>query len=192
MAREVVLTRGDVTLRPLRRSDEREWLALRHDNQGWLRQWEANTPPGRPAVGASFPAFVRRDRKGWKDGSAFAAVIVVDGALAGRVSINAVQWGAHCGGSIGYWIAENYAGRGIVPTAVALLSEYGFERGLHRLEIALRPENAPSLRVAHKVGFRAEGIREQYLYIDGGWRDHLIFAQTADEPRRGPFWGPAF
>lgn len=191
MARDVVLTRGAVTLRPLRRRDEREWLAVRRDNKEWLRPWEAHTPPGRPEASASFPDYVRRERRRWRDATAFAMVIEVDGALVGRVSVHAIEWGAQCGGSLGYWIASHYAGRGIVPTAVAMLSEYAFGRGIHRLEIALRPQNSASARVAQKLGFRAEGSRAQYLFIDGDWCDHEVFALTAQEPREGPFWSPA-
>lgn len=188
----MVLTRGDVTVRPLRRGDARQWQSLREANRAWLRPWEANTPPGRPIASSSFGALVRHERARWSRGEAFCAVIEVDGRLVGRVTVHAIVWGAQCGGSLGYWIAEPYAGRGIVPTAVALISEYAFGRGLHRLEIALRPENSASLRVAQKLGFRAEGTRARYLFIDGEWRDHDIFALTQDEPREGPFWGPAF
>ncbi|WP_228984865.1 GNAT family N-acetyltransferase, partial [Streptomyces sp. DH12] len=43
------------------------------------------------------------------------------------------------------------------------------------------PENGPSRRVVEKLGFRAEGLRPRYLHIDGAWRDHLVFALTAEE-----------
>ncbi len=61
--------------------------------------------------------------------------------------------------------------------------------GLHRLEIAIRPENAASRRIAEKLGFVEEGMRRSYLYIDGGWRDHVIFFRTLDMPRSGRYWG---
>ncbi|WP_084626476.1 GNAT family N-acetyltransferase [Demequina aurantiaca] len=192
MSREVVLRRGSLTLRPLRRSDEAEWMAVRSKNYAWLRPWEANMPPGRPQVSASFPAYVRRERGRWKARTAFSMVIEWEGALVGRVSVHAIEWGAQCGGSIGYWIAEDHAGRGIVPRSVAMMSEYAFGEGLHRLEIALRPDNSASHRVVQKLGFRAEGLRAKYLYIDGAWRDHAVFALTAEEPREGPFWDPSF
>ena len=32
-----------------------------------------------------------------------------------------------------------------------------------------------------KLGFREEGLRPRYLHIDGAWRDHLVFALTAEE-----------
>jgi ribosomal-protein-alanine N-acetyltransferase len=191
MTRDVVLNRGPVTLRPLRRSDESNWLTLRKDNHGWLRAWEANSPPGHPPVTSTFPAYVRLGRKRWKARAAYGAGIFYDGELVGRVAIETIVWGAHCGGSIGYWIAQSHAGRSIVPTAVAMLSEYAFATGIHRLEIAVRPENQASLRVAHKLGARSEGLRRNYLYIDGDWRDHEIFVLASDEARVGPFWTPS-
>ena len=57
--------------------------------------------------------------------------------------------------------------------------------GLHRIEINIRPENAPSLRVVSKLGFRDEGVRERYLHIQGGWRDHRTFALTTEEVPEG-------
>ena len=53
--------------------------------------------------------------------------------------------------------------------------------GLHRIEINIRPENAASLRVVEKLGFRFEGMRLRYLHIDGDWRDHSTYALCADE-----------
>ena len=35
---------------------------------------------------------------------------------------------------------------------------------------------ARSLRVVQRLGFREEGLARDYLYIDGAWRDHLLFA----------------
>ena len=69
-----------------------------------------------------------------------------------------------------------------MPTAVALATDHCFEAvGLHRVEINIRPENAASLRVVEKLGFRYEGIRERYLHIDGHWRDHATYALCAEE-----------
>ena len=52
---------------------------------------------------------------------------------------------------------------------------------LHRLELNIRPENAASLAVAEKIGYRKEGFREKYLHIDGDWRDHVTYILIADE-----------
>jgi ribosomal-protein-alanine N-acetyltransferase len=83
---------------------------------------------------------------------------------------------------IGYWIIPEVAGKGITPTAVALAMDYVFKVvGLHRVEIDIRPENEASVRVVEKLGLRHEGLKKNYIHINNAWRDHLVFALTADE-----------
>lgn len=182
-----VLARRGVVVRPLRRSDEKEWLALRAANRDWLKPWEA-TVPGGPTRSLSFPAYVRSEKTMRRAKAGFPMVIEHRGRLVGRVAVNRVEWGAERGGSLGYWVAKEQAGQGIAPLAVALLTEYVFAQGLHRIEIAIRPENEASLRVVEKLGFRDEGVRRRFLHIDGDYRDHRIFALTSEEPRVGEYW----
>ena len=186
-----VLRDGDVVVRPLARGDEDAWLRLREANREWLTPWEATLPAGVPHPTMAFAAFVRQERRAWKKREAYAGVIVFGGQLVGRVSVGGIRWGAERGGAVGYWIAHTHAGRGITPRAVALLAKYALAQGLHRLEIAVRPENEASLRVVEKLGFRDEGVRHSFLYIDGNWRDHRVFALVAEEPKKGLMADPA-
>ncbi|MFT6564308.1 MAG: ribosomal-protein-alanine N-acetyltransferase [Actinomycetes bacterium] len=102
------------------------------------------------------------------------------------MTVGGIAYGSLRSAHVGYWMDENHAGRGIVPTAVALGADYCFfTLGLHRLEINLRPENIASRRVVEKLGFRYEGIRENFLHINGQWRDHLAFAVTAEDAPKG-------
>jgi ribosomal-protein-alanine N-acetyltransferase len=60
--------------------------------------------------------------------------------------------------------------------AVKLLAEFAFrDLLLERLEAACLPENAASIRVLEKAGFRREGYARAYLSIAGRRRDHLLF-----------------
>jgi ribosomal-protein-alanine N-acetyltransferase len=52
---------------------------------------------------------------------------------------------------------------------------------LHRIEVAIRPENTSSLRVVEKLGIKEIGYAPRYLHIDGDWRDHKLFAITREE-----------
>lgn len=187
-SRPRTLASGDVVVRALTNDDEEAWLGLRERNRAWLRPWEATEPPGRMSESVGFRTLVRRDRRLWEDGRSFNMVVSVLGELVGRVCITGIEWGSARTGSLGYWIDEKYAGRGIVPIAAALLTQQGFDLGLHRIEIATRPENNASLRVVDKLGFRDEGMRRRYLYVDGAWRDHRVFALTVDEKRVGEVW----
>ena len=125
---------------------------------------------------------VRRVRAEAREGRTLPWVITLDGRLVGQVTVGGIARGSLLGGYIGYWIDSRVAGQGITPTAVAMAGDHCFEvLGLHRIEINIRPENAASLRVVEKLGFRAEGLRQRYLHIDGDWRDHLTFALCRDE-----------
>jgi [ribosomal protein S5]-alanine N-acetyltransferase len=174
------LRQGDLVLRPLRRGDSRRWRQLRNANVDWLSPWEATHPgPERsPTFGEMVSAFSREARVG----RMLSFAIELNGVLVGQVTVSAITWGSMRSGHIGYWIDRGVAGRGVVPLAVAMVTDYCFlELGLHRLEVNIRPENAASLRVVEKLGFRSEGLRRGFLHIDGAWRDHATFALTAPE-----------
>lgn len=176
------LADGPVVLRPLRYRDARAWVEVRQRNYEWLRPWEPTAPvPGaRPAT--SFRQMVRRYNAQARAGEALPWAVTYDGRLAGQMTISSIIWGSARMGSAGYWVDRDVAGRGVTPTALALAVDHCFFTvGLHRVEVNIRPENSASLRVVHKLGFREEGIRQRFLHIDGGWRDHVSFALTAEE-----------
>ncbi len=178
------LTEGRVTLRPLRRRDRRSFQQARERNQGWLAPWEATSPDPLPVV--TFRQLVAASNRAGRSGESVPLAIEVDGEFAGQINLNCVTWGSLRGGSIGYWIDQRFAGQGVMPTAVAMLTDHAIlGLGLHRVEINIRPENAASLRVVQKLGFRDEGLRLRFLHIDGGWRDHRTFAVTAEDLRGG-------
>ena len=181
----VQLRWGRVGLRPLRYRDKREWSQLREDNRSWLSRWEATSPTG-DGVPRSFNAMVRTQSSQARAGLQVPLAITLDEALVGQISINPLWWGSLRCGAIGYWVAQSVAGQGIAPLAVAMLTDHAMlVMGVHRIELNIRPENVASLRVAEKLGFRDEGLRQAYLHIDGGWRDHRAFALTSEELPQG-------
>ena len=52
---------------------------------------------------------------------------------------------------------------------------------LHRIEIAIRPDNPRSLRVVEKLGFTEIGLAPSYLHIAGQWRDHIVYQVVVDD-----------
>jgi ribosomal-protein-alanine N-acetyltransferase len=67
---------------------------------------------------------------------------------------------------------------------VALVCDHLFTvAGLHRIEIAIRPENQRSLRVVEKLGFTEVGLAPSYLHIAGQWRDHRVFQLVSSDVR---------
>ena len=177
----VELKFSDIGLRPIKQRDAREWRTVRARNAEWLRPWEATTPDPSRDVPPTYGVMVRRLRAEASQGRVMPFVITYRDRLVGQLTVGSITWGSLRGAHIGYWIDREFAGRGITPTAVALATDHCFSIGLHRIEVNIRPENVASRRVAEKLGFRSEGLRPSYLHIDGGWRDHLAFALTADE-----------
>jgi ribosomal-protein-alanine N-acetyltransferase len=113
-------------------------------------------------------------------------VVEFEGELVGQLNVANILYGSVSSAVLGYWIAPEAAGKGVITTAVALVSDYLLNIvGLHRIEIAIRPENAASLRIVEKLGFRYEGKRERFIHINGAWRDHYVFALTQEEVRGG-------
>ena len=89
-------------------------------------------------------------------------------------------------GAITLWIDEAVAGRGLMTRAVAMVIDHCFGPvGLHRIEVAIRPENKSSLRVVEKLGIPLVGLAPKYLHIDGDWRDHLLFGITREQAHPG-------
>ena len=175
-----------VTLRPLRMSDASDWKAARQRNASWLVRWDATVPPGGNLRPSSFRAVVRRLRANARRGTTYPFVIEVDGRFAGQLTVNNIVRGSAQFASVGYWIDKHYAGRGVMPRAVAMAIDHCFGAGrLHRVEVCIRPENTNSLRVVEKLGIREVGFAPRFLHIDGEWRDHRIYAITREEVPRG-------
>ncbi|HVE97794.1 MAG TPA: GNAT family protein [Mycobacteriales bacterium] len=179
-----VLREGDVVLRPFRMRDGAAWSESRLANEEWLAPWE---PPGGGSYvernsAASYGAMVRALRRRAREGTQLAFAIWWQDRFAGQLTVGNIVRGALHGAHLGYWVDGRYAGRGICPTAVALAVDHCFGPvGLHRVEANVRPENVASRRVVDKLGFRVEGTRLRYLYIDGAYRDHVSYALTTED-----------
>ncbi len=190
------LAYGPVLVRPLHPRDAEAWRRVRAVNYDWLTPWDATMPPvSSGAVDASggwrgggrdrqitFAQLARKQRRQARAGKTLPFVIEVNGRFAGQVTVSNIVRGSALFGSIGYWLDHRFAGQGVMPVAVALVIDHCFGPvGLHRVEIAVRPENSNSLRVVEKLGLREVGFAPRYLHIDGDWRDHRLFGLTVEE-----------
>ncbi|WP_307855900.1 GNAT family N-acetyltransferase [Nocardioides faecalis] len=176
----------EVLLRPIHRRDARPWREARRRNATWLGPWDATAPPGADTRPTTFAALVKRLSRAARQGTTYPFVVEVDGMFAGQVSVNNIVRGSAQFASVGYWIDQRFAGRGVIPRAVAMVIDHCFlTAGLHRVEICIRPENTNSLRVVEKLGIREVGYAPYFLHIDGAWRDHRIFAVTREEAPHG-------
>ncbi|WP_344809699.1 GNAT family N-acetyltransferase [Microlunatus ginsengisoli] len=175
----------------MRQRDRAAWEEVRRRNHAWLQPWEATLPPGSQSGPATYSGLVRMFARQAREGRVLPWLVHYDSGdgrrvLAGQLTVSGIVGGSASWGQIGYWLDQRWAGRGVMPTAVALATDYCFQvMRLHRIEVAIRPENTKSLRVVEKLRFRPEGMRPRYLHIDGDWRDHLVFALNSEEVPEG-------
>ncbi|MHB0928029.1 MAG: GNAT family N-acetyltransferase [Candidatus Nanopelagicales bacterium] len=187
MRKGLELRSDEVVLRMLRRSDGPAWREVRETNRDWLRPWEGTSPDGHKPE-TSFGTMLRTVNAEMAAGRTVSFAIEYQGRYAGTLTIGNIIRGSLQAAYIGYWIDHRVAGRGIMPTAVAMALDFGLgELGLHRIEISIRPENAPSLRVVEKLRLPLEGRRPRYLHIAGDWRDHNIYVAYQDTAPCGGF-----
>jgi ribosomal-protein-alanine N-acetyltransferase len=181
-----VLEDGALRLRPIALRDKRAWRQVRERNRIWLSPWDATVPPGSETRPRTFGSMVRSMQAEARSGRQLPFVVEYDGRFAGQVTVNNITRGSGQFASIGYWIDEAYAGRGLITTSVAMVIDHCFfVLRLHRVEIAIRPENKASLRVVEKLGIAEFGFAPRFLHIDGDWRDHRLFAITREECPQG-------
>jgi RimJ/RimL family protein N-acetyltransferase len=80
--------------------------------------------------------------------------------------------------TVGYAVHEEHRGRGYATELLELLTEWGLARPeIDVVRATIRPDNAPSLRVAEKAGF----TRTDELLQDDEHGELLVFERRAGE-----------
>lgn len=180
----VAVTGALVVLRAPAGADFEAWARLRHDSRHFLKPWEPTWAPDELSKEA-FRRRLRRYSQAARDGTGhiFFVFDKRNGALVGGCQLSNIRQGvAQSAATLGYWMGERYAGKGLMTDAVMALTRYCLTKlGLHRIEAACLPDNIASRRVLTKSGFTEEGTARKYLKINGQWRDHLLFAIIEDD-----------
>lgn len=169
-------------LRPLTPSDRDAWMHLYERNENHLRPW---SPVKTGSWNEMFDDVL--DKADASDQHLKCVGELPDGGIAGLFNLNQIVRGVFENAYAGWLLGADHTGRGYATEAVTALLDVAFSPseglGLHRVQANIMPENDQSVRLAERVGLRLEGRAERYLNIAGGWRDHLMYAKTAEEHR---------
>lgn len=104
----------------------------------------------------------------------------------GVINVNEIIRGSYRGAFLGYYGFRPHAGHGYMSEGLGLVLRRAFgELQLHRVEANIQPDNAASLALVRRLGFRREGFSPRYLKIAGRWRDHERWALLAEEWNHG-------
>ncbi len=168
----------DFILREWRREDAAD-VARYADNEKIARNLRDVFP--HPYALADAQGFLDICIAGDPETSLFRA-IEIDGRAAGSIAL--------CRGSdvyqktaeLGYWLAEDYWGRGIMTQAVRQLCREGFSRwDIQRIHAEPFAHNAGSRRVLEKAGFSLEGVMRRGVFKRGQVCDFCMYALLREE-----------
>ncbi|WP_339282909.1 GNAT family protein [Paenibacillus sp. FSL R5-0486] len=85
---------------------------------------------------------------------------------------------------IGYWLGQEYEGRGLITKSIKILIDYAFdELELNKVEIGVATDNLKSRAIPEKLGFQREGELRDYEYINGTYLNRIIYGLKADQWR---------
>jgi [ribosomal protein S5]-alanine N-acetyltransferase len=104
--------------------------------------------------------------------------IDVDGEAVGGIGVMLHTDVERCSAEIGYWLGEEYWGRGIMTEALSSVAEYSFrEFQLTRIYAVPFAGNTGSCRVLEKAGFVLEGVLRRSAIKDGIVVDQYMYSR---------------
>jgi ribosomal-protein-alanine N-acetyltransferase len=112
-------------------------------------------------------------------GPSIQLAIDVEGRAVGGVGVIAGE-GIYCAtAQFGYWLGEEYWGRGIASAAARTLAErIGQEHLFARLEAQVFDWNPASMRVLEKAGFTRDAVLRSAATKDGMLIDTVLYARV--------------
>ena len=162
-----------VTIRQLRRADEREFLSAVRASRKLHRPW---TNP--PKSASQFRAYMKQ--MALPASKAFLVCRRDTGALVGVVNISNIVRGLFRSGYLGYYVFAGHERQGLMREGLQRVVSHAFtELKLHRLEANIQPDNRASIALVKSCGFSKEGYSPRYLKVAGRWKDHERWAILA-------------
>lgn len=166
---------NNISIQVLTPNDAEEVLDFHLRNREFLRCFE----PSREEVFYTLNMQKRTLTESYKqflNGAGVNFGIYKENKLIGKIRISNIVMGVFKNAFIGYSMDEKEQSKGYMKEAVNLAVAYAFEElELHRIEATTLIDNEKSQRVLRNCGFKELGISERYLYINGEWRDHVVF-----------------
>ena len=168
----------DIELRLLEETDAREVHALVEANRDHLGEW---MPWARNQDFERTARFLRATAQKHERGEALEGAIVENGRIVGCAGLPVIDPVARAG-IVGYWIAKEHEGQGLVTRAVSALIDHAFgELDLHRVEIRAATDNVRSRAVPERLGFTQEGVLREAELVGGEYQDLAVYGLLAGE-----------
>lgn len=148
-------------------------------NEAYLAEW-LPWPRQLDSVAAEADIF-REQLRLFADGRSLNLLIWFHGEIVGCLSLNTIHAETQSA-DIGYWLAQDKQGYGIMHRSLLALFEISFgEYGLEKLMIAAATGNQPSNAVIRHAGFHFDGVNRRAEKLERGWVDHNWYSLLKSE-----------
>ncbi len=178
----IILTvADDLCLKTRQMGDAEQLFALVNKNRDYLRPWllwvdESKSPEDSKKYIEECLEDLRKKTK-------VDFGIWFQGTLVGSIGIFDIS-GQNRSAEIGYWLGEEYTGKGIMTKCVSKLIDYGFgELDLNRIRIRCVPENVQSAHIPERLGFIHEGTHRQSQWMYDKFLDDAVYGLLKSEWR---------
>jgi len=158
-----------------------ELYKLVDKNRDFLKQWlpwvETATKP------SDTKKFIETQLSRFQRGEALHVTIFHGDKISGVLGYDRIDQENGIG-HMGYWLAQEYNGKGIMTKSVKNLIELGFKYySLNRIEIRCAVNNLKSRAIPERLGFQQEGTIRRALKVYGAYVDHVIYGLLKEERR---------
>lgn len=169
----------ELELRLLHLEHAAELFALTERNRVYLRTWL----PWLDTVTtvADTENYIRTTLSNFACTQAFMAGIWTDEKLIGVVGHNTINWD-HRISQLGYWLAEEHQGKGVMSRALRSVVAQGFSQlEINRFVVTVATENRRSRAVPERLGFMLEGTLRQAEWLYDHYVDHAVYGLLRSE-----------
>ncbi|CQR47528.1 Putative ribosomal N-acetyltransferase YdaF [Paraliobacillus sp. PM-2] len=119
--------------------------------------------------------FIEKSLKRLSQNNGYWAGIWHNGKLAGSIGFLYIDWSARRT-EIGYWLGDNYKGKGLATKSVKYFIEHAFnDLDLKKIEINVATNNMKSRAIPERLGLKEEGIIRNYEFLNGEYQDRVIY-----------------
>jgi len=126
-------------------------------------------------------AFIERARRQDESNNGFQVGIWFQGHLVGCMGFHAFD-AANRRTSLGYWVRQDFQGRGIVTRSCRALVRHALvDLKMHRLEIRCGVQNTRSRAICEALGLRFEGVARECEWLYDHFIDHAVYAALESE-----------
>ncbi len=126
-------------------------------------------------------SFIESVMRKYANNDGFDAVIYHKGEVAGTIGLHQLNH-SHGFTSIGYWIGEEFQGKGIITRAVKAILEHVFDTlQFHRVEIRCATANVKSQAIPERLGFTNEGVIRDCEWLYDHYVSHVVYGMLKQE-----------